>query len=235
MVVEMLLPGHMHCGGCYWSEARKFEWFREEQADDGAFPVHSSVSSRWLDEISQTGFAQSTLNGKWLTKVVSRNISYGYVRQHEPPDGLLYRLVEGDRLKTLFTILLEKLDQFHYIERMEVPVKKSKNANEFHRAYWTKFMKHARVPRWVQMTARQRRRHLWEWMFVKFSVDSRNIRMVPRGWPDDQRGVKRKRDGRMTNEACWDGFWLDDFELDQLVDEVCRVYEEHTRLDEENL
>ena len=93
MVVEMLLPGHMHCGGCYWSEARKFEWFREEQADDGAFPVHSSVSARWLDEISQTGFAQSTLNGKWLTKVVSRKISYGYVRKREPPYGLLYRLI----------------------------------------------------------------------------------------------------------------------------------------------
>ena len=43
MVVEMLLPGHMHCGGCYWSNARAFEWFREKRADEGTFPVHSSV------------------------------------------------------------------------------------------------------------------------------------------------------------------------------------------------
>ena len=82
MVVEMLLPGHMHCGGCYWSNARTFAWFREEQADDGIFPMHSSVLDQWRSEIAQTGFAQSTLNGKWLTKVVSRKISYGYLRHH---------------------------------------------------------------------------------------------------------------------------------------------------------
>ena len=92
MVVEMLLPGHMHCGGCYWSNARAFEWFREERADDGTFPVHSSVLAQWLTEISQTGFAQSSLNGKWLTRIVSKNISYGYLRERESQNTILYRL-----------------------------------------------------------------------------------------------------------------------------------------------
>ena len=133
--------------------------------------------------------------------------------------------VEGDRLRTLFQILLDKLAQFDYIKRMKVPVKKSMDANEFHRAYWIKFMKRARVPLWVQMNAQQRRRHLWDWMFLKFTIDKSNRRMVPRGWPDDKRGVKRKPDGQVTNEACWDGFWLDDVELEKLVDEVCRLYE----------
>ena len=86
-------------------------------------------------------------------------------------------------------------------------------------------MKRARVPLWVQMNAQQRRRHLWDWMFAKFTIDASNRRMVPRGWPDDQRGVKRKPDGQVTNEACWVGFWLDDVELEKLVDEVCRLYE----------
>ena len=75
------------------------------------------------------------------------------------------------------------------------------------------------------MTAKQRRQHLWQWMFRRFSIDERNERMVPYGWPDDQRGVKRRMDGRMTNEACWEGFWLDDAELDELVDVVCCLYD----------
>ena len=92
MVVEMLLPGHMHCGGCYWSDARAFEWFREERADDGTFPVHSSVLAQWLTEISQTRFAQSSLTGKWLTRIVSKNNSYWYLRERDSQNTILYRL-----------------------------------------------------------------------------------------------------------------------------------------------
>jgi len=77
--VEVILPGHMHCG-CYVPQhAITEKWFREESTDDGEYPVHYLVSDQWHREIARNGFAASALNGKVLTKV-RPVICYGYVR-----------------------------------------------------------------------------------------------------------------------------------------------------------
>ena len=78
--VEVILPGHMHCG-CYVPQhAITEKWFREESTDDGEYPVHYLVSDQWHREIARNGFAASALNGKVLTKVSV--ICYGHVRHH---------------------------------------------------------------------------------------------------------------------------------------------------------
>lgn len=126
---------------------------------------------------------------------------------------------EGDDVKLVFTIFLEQIKQWNYIDRMPKPTICSKDPEKFHREYWHKFMKFVQDP-WLEMTVSQKQEHFKRWLFRKFSLDKDRRNMLPVGWPYDVTRVKR--DG---NEARWIGFWLSDMELDRLVVAIFDAYE----------
>ena len=78
--------------------------------------------------------------------------------------------------------------------------------------WWKKFTENIS---WGSMTLIEKRSHFRKWLVQKFSLDPKRQCMDP--------GPGSKRLGQ--NEAKWEGFWLSDAELEQLVKSIFLHYE----------
>ena len=86
--------------------------------------------------------------------------------------------------------------------------KNSQDVMSFHQSNWIQFVLLA-DNRWLAMSDDQKRDHLRVWLFRKFSVDMRNVTMLPDD-PNDRR----------PNNAGWIGFYMTDAELERVVNEI---------------
>ena len=119
---------------------------------------------------------------------------------------------EGDEVNVLFNLVLEKLlvlNKSGFIPRM-AQIPKGAVPQDFHRTNWRKFTKGMTIGQWSVMPHEQKYQHLHAWLFKKFTLDPQNKSMIP--------GSYEKWKPR--NDACWEGFWMTDRELNGLVREV---------------
>ena len=84
----------------------------------------------------------------------------------------------------------------------------------FHHIYWKKFVTFCWKP-WLEMTTEEKKQALRAFIFSKWSMDPQRRCMLP------ERPHKRAK----RNDACWHGFWLDDSEVDRIVNQVVGSYE----------
>lgn len=116
---------------------------------------------------------------------------------------------EGDDISLLLFLLLERMDRKKFFSRMQ----KTPNFNEFisHNLRW--ILMNACAP-WQSMTLIQKGHLLRQFMLNKFSLDPRGLMMTP------EVGMKHK----IKNNAKWDGFYLYDSEMEELVEGVMMCY-----------
>ena len=119
---------------------------------------------------------------------------------------------EGDDIDLLFRLFLSQIEERGYVGRMPIPPLVSTNPVKLHDHWWTKFTKKIS---WGSMTLEEKQRHVRKWLFQKFTLDPKGQCMNP--------GPGSKRLGR--NEAKWEGFWLNDAELEELVKSIFLLYE----------
>ena len=116
---------------------------------------------------------------------------------------------EGDEIGILFVIVLEKLMLLNKssLKPRMARIPSGANPQDFHRTCWKQFTKH--IDNWSIMSHEKKFEHVHRWLFKKFTMDPSNRGMLPCSWEN-----RKKR-----NDACWEGFWMTDRELEHLVRE----------------
>jgi hypothetical protein len=80
-----------------------------------------------------------------------------------------------------------------------------------HKLWWKKFTRNVE---WGSISLGAKKSHFRSWLLKKFSFDPKLECMMPGP------GCKRL----FRNEAAWNGFWLSDRELDELVKSIFEDY-----------
>ena len=124
------------------------------------------------------------------------------------PQQPRHSVSEGDAIFELFERLLHTMRNNGYMTRLMATPKNSQDVMSFHQSNWIQFVLLA-DNQWLAMSDDEKRDHLRVWLFGKFSVDRRNVTMLPDD-PNDRR----------PNNAGWIGFYMTDAELERVVNEI---------------
>jgi len=126
---------------------------------------------------------------------------------HTPPDNR----AEGDDISVIFNLFLDEIKERGFLARMPKLPKACENPKRLHTDWWTKFTKNIS---WGSMTLVEKRSHFRKWLVQKFSLDPQRQCMSPLP------GAKRCK-----NEAKWEGFEINDRELEELINSIFSHYE----------
>ena len=118
---------------------------------------------------------------------------------------------EGDDIKLIFQFFLNEIQERGHLDKMSHKPEVCQNAAKLHTLWWTKFTKDIS---WDSMTMEDKRNHVRQWLFKKFTNDPSKEYMSP--LPPTK---------KVKNEMKWDGFDINDRELDDIIDSMFKQYE----------
>jgi hypothetical protein len=118
---------------------------------------------------------------------------------------------EGDDIKLLFQFFLDEVSRRGHLQRMHYRPHTTWNTEKLHSAWWVPFTKGIS---WCTMNRAAKRKHIRQWLFMKFSSDHHRQVMSP-----GPGGV------RVKNQMKWEGFDITDRELDDIVNSMFSRYE----------
>ena len=119
--------------------------------------------------------------------------------------------MEGDDIKRLFQSFLYEVLRRGHLQRMHFRPRVSWNTDRLHQLWWIPFTKDIS---WCTMNCTAKRKHIRQWLFMKFSNDGHRQVMSP-----GPRGF------RVMNQMKWDGFDISDGELDDIINSMFLLYE----------
>ena len=119
--------------------------------------------------------------------------------------------MEGDDIKRLFQFFLDEVLRRGHLQRMHFRPRVSWNTERLHQLWWMPFTKGIS---WCTMKCAAKRKHIRQWLFMKFSNDRHRQVMSP-----GPRGF------RVRNQMKWDGFDISDGELDDIINSMFLLYE----------
>ena len=128
-----------------------------------------------------------------------------------PWKTLPYNREEGDDISVILNLFLDEIKDRGHLARMPTLPVVCENPKRLHTDWWKKFTKKIS---WDSMTLVEKRSHFRKWLFKKFSLDPKRQCMSPLP------GAKRCK-----NEAKWEGFEINDRELEELVNSIFSQYE----------
>ena len=118
---------------------------------------------------------------------------------------------EGDDIKLIFQFFLNEIQERGHLDKMSHKPEVCQNAEKLHSAWWIKFTKDIS---WDIMKMEDKRVHVRQWLFKKLTNDPRKKYMTP--LPPIH---------KVKNAMKWDGFDINDKELDDIIDSMFKQYE----------
>jgi len=141
------------------------------------------------------------------------NLEHGFPVQHQQAFPFFTPLKdsrEGDDIFRIFRLFLEQVRERGLLDRMRNPPVLSYDVERLHAAWWPKFTSNIM---WCSMTTRAKRNHVRDWLFKKFTTDPKRKCMSP--LPPAK---------RMKSEAKWNGFDINDKDLENIVNGIFEKY-----------
>ena len=120
---------------------------------------------------------------------------------------------EGHDLGLVFRLLYHCMATNGFMRRVTKRPRKARDSVEFHRNNW-KLLSRGEDPPWLEKSSEQKAQSLHAFLFERFHLCRRGTCMYPES-PLARKGI---------NNAAWEGLWMTDEELRQLVSEVMDAY-----------